>query len=68
MAELQYLQVTIWNIKTRIRLTFNVLNSFYVASNSAMEEQNIMHALQQNKNSGFIGNLPQPIRSTTRSG
>ena len=66
MAELQYLQVTIWNIKTRIRLPLNLLNSFYVASNSAMEERNIMHALRQNKNPRFIGNLLQPIRSTAQ--
>ena len=66
VAELQYLQVTIWNIKTRIRLPLNLLNSFYVASNSAMEERNVMHALQQNKNSSFIGNLLQPNRSTAQ--
>ena len=66
MAELQYLQVTIWNVETRIRLPLNLLNSFYVASNSAMEERNIMHALRQNKNSRFIGNLLQPIRSTAQ--
>ena len=31
-----------------------------------MEERNIMHALRQNKNPRFIGNLLQPIRSTAQ--